>query len=203
MKKTKLLWPSLLAGLLALSSGCATRALWKTAPLDAYNEPDDLPGLRLFEAKQSNDVLVVYREYSERHDYSRARAYLLGHNLERLEEHRRPHFVGTNRLGGMNPLPMLSETNPPPVQWQARPYAVVAANEQSFRLFSADGETNTFDLPVYNDGRGRCVPHRADAGHRGGGLHDCGRDHRLFLVARDVRIRRQCAGRFILRGAPV
>ena len=155
MKKTKLLWPSLLAGLLALSSGCATRALWKTAPLDAYNEPDDLPALRLFEAGPSNDVLVVYREYSERHDYTRTRAYLLNQNRRQLAERRQPRFVGTNLLSGTRPLPMLCETNPPPAEWPAKPYALVSANQQSFRLVSPDGQTDPFELPVYNDGRGR------------------------------------------------
>ena len=139
----------------AVGSGCATKALWKTAPLDTYNEPDDYPGIRLFEAKKSNDVVVVYREYSERHDYTRGRAYLLHQNEQRVQEHRQPRFVGTNWLGGLAPMPLLSETNPPPAELPARPYGVVAANGQSFRLFSAEGETGQYELPVYNDGRGR------------------------------------------------
>src|SRR5262245_50502540 len=92
---------SLVLCLTLLAGGCATRALWKTGLLDSYNEPDDIASLRLFQVSHTNDLLVVYKEYSERHEYSRARAYLLHRNEQRVQQHRRPHFVETNMLSGL------------------------------------------------------------------------------------------------------
>jgi hypothetical protein len=154
MKTRDWRWVFCLLAPLWLVGGCATKALWKDAPLDAYNEPDDFPGVRLFEAK-SNDVLVIYREYSERHDYTRTRAYLLNQNQKRVAAHRRPHFVGTNWLSGMTLIPLLSETNLPATALPPKPYATIATNGLAFQLFSAEAETNTYELPVYNDGRGK------------------------------------------------
>jgi len=137
-----------------LTGGCATNALWTKAHLDDWNEPDDNSKLQLFDASRQKDFLVVYDEYSERHDSTRTRAYFLNQNEKRVEQGRKPHFVGAQISGELAPVPVLqtlplANTNSPPAI-----YAIVSTNRQSFTIYRDEQRTN-HDLPVYNDGRGR------------------------------------------------
>jgi hypothetical protein len=137
-----------------LTSGCATNALWNKTQLDAWNEPDDSPRLQLFDASRQKDFLVVYDEYSERHDSTRTRAYFLNQNEQRVEQGRKPHFVSAQRSRELPPIPVwqtlpLSNTNVPPAV-----YAIISTNKQSFTIYSNEQRAN-HDLPVYNDGWGR------------------------------------------------
>lgn len=143
------LWLPLLTG------GCATSALWNNkAQLDDWNEPAADSRLQLFDASRQKDFLVVYDEYSERHDSTRTRAYFLNENETRVEQGRKPHFVGAQISGELAPVPVLqtlplANTNsPPPI------YAVISTNQQSFTIYRDEQRTN-HDLPVYNDGWGR------------------------------------------------
>ena len=143
-----LLWVPLLTG------GCATNALWNKTDLDAWNEPAQNADVRLFDARHKKDFLVVYDEYSERHDSTRTRAYFLNQNEKRVEQGRKPHFVGAQISGELAPVPVLqtlplANTNSPPAI-----YAIVSTNRQSFTIYRDEQRTN-HDLPVYNDGRGR------------------------------------------------
>ena len=137
-----------------LTGGCATHALWTEAQLDDWNEPVTDSKLQLFDASRQKDFLVVYDEYSERHDSTRTRAYFLNQNEKRVEQGRKPHFVGAQISGELAPVPVLqtlplaSTNSPPPI------YAVVSTNRQSFTIYRDEQRTN-HDLPVYNDGRGR------------------------------------------------
>ena len=54
--------------LLPFGSGCVTKALWTNEYLEDCKEPATPVNLHLFDAKQKNDLLVVYDEYSERSD---------------------------------------------------------------------------------------------------------------------------------------
>ena len=47
------------------------------------NEPAQNPDVRLFDARHKKDFLVVYNEYSERHDSIHTRAYFLNQNRKR------------------------------------------------------------------------------------------------------------------------
>ncbi len=139
-----------------LTGGCATNALWNKnkGQLDDWNEPAADPKLQLFDASRQKDFLVVYDEYSERHDSTRTRAYFLNENETRVEQGRKPHFVGAQISGELAPVPVLqtlplANTNsPPPI------YAVISTNQQSFTIYRDEQRTN-HDLPVYNDGWGR------------------------------------------------
>ena len=137
-----------------LTGGCATHALWTEAQLDDWNEPATDSKLQLFDASRQKDFLVVYDEYSERHDSTRTRAYFLNQNEKRVEQGRKPHFVGAQISGELAPVPVLqtlplaSINSPPPI------YAIVSTNRQSFTIYRDEQRTN-HDLPVYNDGRGR------------------------------------------------
>lgn len=137
-----------------LTGGCATNALWNKAQLDAWNEPAANSKLQLFDASQQKDFLVVYEEYSERHDSTRTRAYFLNQNEMRVEQGRKPHFVSAQlsrellTIPVWETLPLANTTFPPTV------YAVISTNKQSFTIYSNEQGTN-HDLPVYNDGWGR------------------------------------------------
>jgi hypothetical protein len=141
---------------LIFGGGCATHALWKETSLDAWNEPADGPKLQLYDAPQHKDVLVVYQEYSERHDSVHTRSYWLLKNQKRLEQRRSPEFVGFPYPRHLEPIPVFAETNAPAAGLNAfASYAVVGTNQNSFLLYSSAQNGGPYRLPVYNDGIGR------------------------------------------------
>jgi len=146
-----------IAGLLLLltfDSGCATKALWDTADLEAVKEPAANLNLRLFDAKRNEDLLVVYDEYSERNDGVRTRAYWLNQNQARVDLRRVPHFTSPGLMRDLSPVPVFYAA-PGETNWTFALYAVVETNRQSFTLYSNNGKTSRHDLPTYNDGWGR------------------------------------------------
>jgi len=140
--------------LLALSSGCATKALWNNENLEAVKEPANPVNLRLFDATRQNDVLVVYDEYSERSDGVRTRAYWLNENQAQVDQHHTPHFASPSLMHRLSPMPVFYSTSGI-TNWTFTQYAVVETNQQSFTLYSNNGQTSRHDLPTYNDGKGR------------------------------------------------
>ena len=56
-----------------LTGGC-TYALWQKNRLDAYNKPAPQPHLHLYQSAESQDVLAVYDECSERDGSHQMRA---------------------------------------------------------------------------------------------------------------------------------
>lgn len=134
-----------------VGNGCATKALWENGDLEACRTPAEPSNLRLFEAKQRNDLLVVYDEYSERNDRVRPRAYWLNQNQESIKQLREPNFVSAGLTRDLQPVPIFNSfTNAPTNDLF---YAVVT-NYESFTVFSTQG-MNSYDLPVYNDGWGK------------------------------------------------
>jgi len=139
---------------LVLGGGCATKALWDNGNLEAVKEPADQPNLRLFDAKQRDDLLVIYDEYSERNDGIRTRAYWLNENQARVDLRRAPHFASTNLMRHLSPVPVFYAA-PGETNWTFALYAVVETNRQSFTLYCNNGKISRHDLPTYNDGKGR------------------------------------------------
>ena len=137
---------------LVLSSGCVTKELWTNGNLEAWNQPADKTNLRLYEKPNRKDLLVVYDEYKERSGATHTRAYWLNKNEEHLEQRRTPYFVSTNCAFRLTAVPVL-ET--PPANRPAELYALFVANEQSFTLYSDHGEISCYQLPQYNDGKGK------------------------------------------------
>ena len=137
-----------------LTCGCATNALWNKTQLDAWNEPADNPKLQLFDASRQKDFLVVYDEYSERHDSTRTRAYLLNQNEKRVAQGRKPHFVSAQRSRELPPIPVLQTLPAANTNFAPAVYTVISTNKQSFTIYSNEQRTN-HDLPVYNDGWGQ------------------------------------------------
>ena len=139
--------------LLTLGNGCVTKALWQSGDLEAWKQPDANSNLRLFAAKQPGDILVVYNEYNERSGATRTRAYWLIQNQKILKDGHAPHFVKPENAAGCATIPVfLASTNEidlPPA------FALLAANSRSFTLHSPDGAVGSYDLPYYNDGKGK------------------------------------------------
>jgi hypothetical protein len=111
--------------------------------------------LRLFDSKRQNDLLVVYDEYSERNDGIHTRAYWLNENEMLVNQRQAPHFTNTHLMSKLPFVPIFYEPISSETNLTQPFYAVVATNEQSFTLYSSNREINSYDLPVYNDGRGR------------------------------------------------
>src|SRR5579864_5624919 len=140
--------PLLLA--LALGSGCATTALWQSTNLEDWNEPADDAHLQLFQTADQKNFLVLYDEYSERYDSIHTRAYLLDRNQQRIKERRAPYFTGTNLVHGLKAVPVFSSSFVPSAD---SPSLFAVEGHECFTLYE-NANTNAYDLPVYNDGRG-------------------------------------------------
>src|ERR1035438_8985566 len=137
-----------------LTSGCATSTLWNKTQLDASNEPANNANLQLFDARKRKDFLVVYDEYSERHDSTHTRAYFLNQNQERVAQGQEPHFVSTRLSRKMPPVPMFQTLPATDTNFSQMVFAIISTNKQSFTIYS--GKENTdYNLPVYNDGWGQ------------------------------------------------
>jgi hypothetical protein len=150
-KKVALLSPLLMA----LTGGCATKALWHNGKLDACNEPAGKLNLRLFEAKTQTNLLVVYNEFSERNEGVHTRAYWLEENQTRVGQHLAPHFTGANAGRNLAVVPVYYAPIPAEKNLPRSLCAVVATNQQCFTLYLEDRAIGTHDLPVYNDGKGQ------------------------------------------------
>jgi hypothetical protein len=143
--------------LLACVSGCATRALWKETNLDAFNEPADESSLRVFNAERQKDWLLVYDEYSERSDSVRTRAFFLNQNQKRIEQRRRPDFVGTDAMRGLKRMPVFLAANVPGTNLPPLFFILAVTNNLSFTLYEGHHAMGAYAMPVYNDGKARAV----------------------------------------------
>ena len=135
-----------------LTGGCMTHKLWTESALDEWNRPADNPGLRLFRDEGRDDLLVMYDEYSERHEAIQTRAFFLNQNQKLLAQQDRPHFVGVKSVCGLTPVPMFSLA---PTNSLEKFYAITATNCTSFDIFSDGCKINSTQLPTYNDGTGQ------------------------------------------------
>ncbi len=137
-----------------LVGGCATNALWNKTDLDAWNEPAQNADVHLFDARHKKDFLVVYGEYSERHDSIHTRAYFLNQNQERVALGEKPHFVRVRGSHKLTPVPIL-QSLPESNTYSSRTiYAVISSNKPSFTIYSGEAKTD-YSLAVYNDGQGQ------------------------------------------------
>ena len=135
-----------------LASGCMTHKLWTESALDEWNRPADNPGLRLFRDEGRDDLLVMYDEFSERHEATQTRAFFLNQNKKLLAQQDRPHFVGVKSVCGLTPVPMFSLA---PTNSLEKFYAITATNCTSFDIFSDGCKISSTQLPTYNDGTGQ------------------------------------------------
>jgi hypothetical protein len=137
-----------------LTGGCATNALWNKTDLDAWNEPAQNADVRLFDARLKKDFLVVYDEYSERHDSIHTRTYFLNQNQKGVAQGQKPHFVNVRLSHKLPPVPIFQTLPESNTNFSQTIYAVISANGQSFTIYSGKVKTD-YSLAAYNDGRGR------------------------------------------------
>jgi len=137
-----------------LTSGCATNALWNKTQLDAWNEPASNANVHLFDASQRKDFLVVYDEYSERHDSIHTRAYFLNQNQGRAVQGQKPHFVSARASRKLPPVPIFQTLPESSTNFSQTICAVISTNGQFFTIYSGKEKTD-YNLPVYNDGQGQ------------------------------------------------
>jgi hypothetical protein len=147
-------WSQTILLLPLLTGGCATHALWTSGNLDAWNEPAQNADVRLFDAAPKKDFLVVYDEYSERHDSIHTRAYFLNQSQKRVAQGQRPHFVSIHLASKPPPIPVLYAPPSSNTNFSQTLCALVSTNNQSFTIYSGE-RSASYSLPVYNDGRGR------------------------------------------------
>lgn len=136
----------------ALSSGCATKALWEADPFARYREPAVPNGLRL--ARRGNEVLVRYQETVEGKDLHRPRSFWLQPNLARLEAKQKPVFAIGVPEDALTGMPLFDTQLPPPEKLPPS----YGRWEEAQKTFSVvlDGKTlGSWTLPVYDDGSGR------------------------------------------------
>jgi hypothetical protein len=135
--------------------GCATSALWSNGNLEDCRMPETGASLRLFNAPQKNDLLVVYKEYSERTGRVRPRAYWVKENEPRIKRGKTPAFVDKQFAVGLVPVTVYQLGSSIPTQ-PILPYAIVGTNGASFTFFSVGKFPCSYNfLPVYNDGWGK------------------------------------------------
>jgi hypothetical protein len=137
-----------------LTGGCATNALWNKTDLDAWNEPAQNADVRLFDARHKKDFLVLYDEYSERHDSIHTRAYFLNQNQKGVAQGQKPHFVNARLSHQLPPVPIFQTLPESDTNFSQTIYAVISTNRQSFTIYSGKEKTD-YSLAVYNDGRGQ------------------------------------------------
>jgi hypothetical protein len=171
-----------LLALLISQSGC-TYALWTNGDLDAYKEPAQNPNLQLFESKQRDDYLVVYKEYSERRESTNTRAYWLNKNQYRVENQHAPSFAHKKEVDHLPVVPVFYSL-PENLDFNGGLYAVCETNQQSFELYSDGREAGTYYLPVYKDKQGTVEKVALTP----------------FAVSADVAIVGGCAGFIVLDG---
>jgi hypothetical protein len=106
----------------------------------------------LYDAGHKKDILVVYDEYSERHDSIHTRAYFLNRNQKDVAQGQKPHFVNARLSYKLPPVPIFQTLPEANTNGSQTIYAVISTNQQSFTIYSGNKKTN-YSLAVYNDGR--------------------------------------------------
>lgn len=129
-----------------LTGGCLTHRLWTESRLDEWNEPAATPNLRLFRDDRRGQLLVVYDEFSERREAVRPRAFFLEEN----KNPQHPKFVSLRASNELPPVPVFSAAP----AGSAAPLFAVTTNAVGFTVFSGDGKSAVYSLPVYDDGTG-------------------------------------------------
>ena len=128
-------------------SGC-TYMLWSDQNYEAFHQPAPNPDLHLYQSKKQNDILVVYKEQSERSERINTRAYWLNRNQIRVTRQSPPIFVSQRAARNLPAVPVFNST--PPNLDAVRSFYALSATTQSFRLFLPAGEVSSYSLPLYD-----------------------------------------------------
>jgi hypothetical protein len=132
--------------LLMLSQSGCTYMLWSDQNYDSFHQPAPNPDLHLYESKKQNDILVVYKEQSERNEHIRTRAYWLNRNQIRVTQQAPPIFVSKRTARNLPVVPIFDSK---PAVGNGSYYALSGTN-QSFTVFLGTRVMGAYSLPIYD-----------------------------------------------------
>ena len=104
--KAKSILPAFLSVLLVVTQSGCTYALWSDQDYQAYHQPAKNSDLHLFESKKHNDILVVYKEQSEKTEHIKTRAYWLDQNQIRVTREAPPIFISEKAARNLPAVPV-------------------------------------------------------------------------------------------------
>jgi len=151
--ESRTIWRLVLGATLALTSGCATSALWEEDRFAQFREPASLPNLRAFQSHAGDDVLVCYDEVREDDSGLRSRAYWLAADHEPVKNPYKPRFISVKKSAGLASIPVLefTATNAP----LAGLHVITSSDAHEFQLRSDECDLVEYELPVYQETSGR------------------------------------------------
>jgi hypothetical protein len=131
-------------------SGC-TYMLWSDENYEAFHQPAPNPDLHLYQSKKQNDILVVYKEQSERNEHIHTRAYWLNQNQIRVTRQSPPIFTSKKMARNLAAVPVFDSmpTNGNNIQ----SFYILFGTNQSFTVFCGSREIGSYSLPAYDAGR--------------------------------------------------
>ena len=136
--------------LMLTQSGC-TYMLWSDENYEAFHQPAPNPDLHLYESKKENDILVVYKEQSERNEHIHTRAYWLNRNQIRVTRECPPIFTSKKAARNLPGIPFLDSM--PTNEYNIQSFYALPGTNQSFALFRGEHEIGSYSLPAYDGER--------------------------------------------------
>lgn len=125
--------------------------LWSDQNHEAFHQPAPNADVHLYESKKRNDILVVYKEQSERTEHIRTRAYWLNQNQIRVTEQCEPIFTSKKAARNLPAIPILDSM--PTNGFNLQSFYVLTETNQSFTVFCGPRQMGSYSLPMYDAGR--------------------------------------------------
>src|SRR5688572_23166214 len=132
-----------------LCSGCATKTLWEVGRFVRFREPASPSNLELFQAANTNKLLIAYDEETDEGTHQKRRAFWAELKGEPSRNPFRPDFTTSAISGQFRAVPLLQEPVPQDLS------AIATNNARAFILFKDGQKIWTQPLPVYEDRSGR------------------------------------------------
>lgn len=122
--------------------------LWSDENYEAFHQPAPNADLHLYQSQKQNDILVVYKEQSERNEHVHTRAYWLNRNQIRVADQSRPFFISKKAARDLPAVPIFDSM--PTNEYEIQSLYVVCGTNQSFTVFCGNREVGSYSLPMYD-----------------------------------------------------
>jgi hypothetical protein len=132
-----------------LCTGCATKTLWEEGRFVRFREPASPSNLQLFQAANTNKLLIAYDEETDEGTHQKRRAFWADLTEEPPRNPFRPDFTTAANSRQLRSLPLVQEPAPHDLS------AITTNNARAFILFKDGQQIWTQPLPVYEDRSGR------------------------------------------------
>jgi hypothetical protein len=146
----------LVGGLALLATGCDsvrtesfTGRLWTNWSVEHY-QPAPRPEVKMFQRRDSQEILVEYIEQREKTGATHHRAYLLLANQGRVQDLKKPRFVSVKPGPDVTMIPVELSDH---INLSAPIWAELTPDAEGFRFFRDGVPTDWYHLPVYLDKR--------------------------------------------------